>query len=248
MAGAKDRPGESGFTLLEAVVALGIVALIITSYLGIRTSALADGIEARNWRLAREIAEMHLSEVLAGAHETPPQSGVSVDLEEYPGFSYQVVIGESAITDLESSLANDLAAMDSGDSSGDARQRQEWQRNRDVLRRAEGRGMSALDYQSQVAAEEYQRKLEGKAPSEAEFEEVAVVVFFPKLNASYQGQKESFVIKTKVSTLALSGLTPDQARQIAESQGQGSSDGAAAAGTGGNGGASSGNPFAGGGK
>jgi hypothetical protein len=53
-------------------------------------------------------------------------------------------------------------------------------------------------------------------------------VFFPKLGGQHQGQQETFVIKAKVSTLALSGLTPEQARQIAEAQG-GSGDAGGAA-------------------
>ena len=212
---------DAGFTLLEAVVALAIVALVVTSYLGIRTSAVADGIEARNWRLAREIAEERLSELVAGAHETEPQSGITVDLERYPGFSYQMLIGESAISDAEAQISSDAALEDNGT---DARDRQEWQRNRDTLRKAQSRGLSATEYQDQVAAEEYQRKLEAKAPSEDEYEDVAVVVFFPKLDARYQGQRESFMIKTKASTLAISGLTPEQAQQVAEAQGQGATD------------------------
>jgi type II secretory pathway pseudopilin PulG len=259
-AGRGTGSGDGGFTLLEAVVALGIVAMVVTAYLGIRTSALADGIEARNWRLAREIAEERLSEVLAGAHETPPQSGISVSLDEkYPGFSYQIVIGESAVAEMEAGLASDAAEQDPS-----TRDRSDWQQNRDLYRKASARGLSALEYQDQTAAEEYQRQISSKAPSEDDFEEIAVVVFFPKLEARYDGQRESFVIKSKVSTLALSGLTPDQARQIAEAQGGGdpatSSSGSAGGSTGGSTGGSargsaggsaggaSGNPFAQGGK
>ncbi len=140
---------------------------------------------------------------------------------------------------MEASLNNSSAPAAEGD--GEERNRQEWQHNRDLLRKAQQHGVSATEYESQIAAEEYQRKLETKAPSESELEEIAVVVFFPKLDAQFEGQKESFVIKTKVSTLALSGLTPEQARQIAESQGQGSGDTASG------GAASGGNPFGGGG-
>ena len=213
---ARCSPGhtENGFTLLEAVIALGIVALIVTGYLSLRTSALADGIEARNWRLAREIAEEKMSELLAGAHETRPQSGVPVPLEEkFRGFSYQILIGETAINELESSIASANAEQEEG--AGD---RAQWQRNRDLFLKASARGQSYFEYQDKIAQEEEQR--EAKAPAETEFEEVAVVVFFPKLDAKYEGQKESFVIKAKVSTLALSGLTPDQAKQVAESKGQ----------------------------
>ena len=220
---APCRPTDAGFTLLEAVVALAIVAMVVTSYLGIRTSALADGLEARNWRLAREIAEERLSEIVAGAHELPPQSGIRVDLEKYKGFSYEVWIGESAIGELEAKLSSAAAETDS-----QSQDRLNWQHNVDRYRKASARGLSAMDYDSQIAAEEEQRRLQAKAPTETEFEEIAVVVFFPKLDPKYDGQQESFVIKKKVSTLALSGMTPEQAKQIAESQGEG----AAAAGNG----------------
>jgi prepilin-type N-terminal cleavage/methylation domain-containing protein len=219
----QHQPNQAGFTLLEAVVALAIVAMVVTSYLGIRTSALADGLEARNWRLAREIAEERMSEIVAGAHELPPQSGISIDLEQYKGFSYTVVIGESSIGELEADLSSAAAETDSQTS-----ERLQWQHDRDRYLKASARGLSAMDYDSQIRQEEEQRRLQSKAPSETEYEEIAVVVKFPKLDAKYEGQKEAFVIKTKVSTLALSGMTPEQAKQIADAQG----DGAAAAGSG----------------
>lgn len=240
---AGRRAEEGGFTLLEAVVALGIVAMVVTAYLGIRTSALADGIEARNWRLAREIAEERLSELVAGAHETEPQSGVSVALEKYPGFSYQIVIGESSIAEAEASLTSAAATAE----NSDERDRQDWQQKRDMFKKASDRGLTASEYESQIAQEEQERRLDNKAPSESEFEEVAVIVTFPKLDATYEGQQESFTIKTKVSTLALSGMTPEQARQIAEANGQAAGD-QAGSGAAPGGGTSGANPFAGGGK
>jgi len=224
---ATHPSAQDGFTLLEAVVALAVVAMVVIGYLGMRTSALIDGIEARNWRLARELAEERMSELIAGARETPPQSGIEEKFEQYDGFSYQIVVGESAIGELESSIASDAAEDES-----DSRNRSEWQQNRDTYRKASSRGLSALEYQDQLAAEEYQRRVDNKAPSETEFEQVAVAVFFPKLNARFDGQRESFLIKAKVSTLALSGMTPEQAKQIADAQGVGS-DAAAGGGLGG---------------
>lgn len=229
---ATNDGSQDGFMLLEALVALSIVAIVVTSYLGIRTSAVADGIEARNWRLARELAEERMSELLAGAFDTPPQSGIEVQFDRYEGFSYQIVIGESSIGELEASIASDSASEDDADIQ--ARDRNEWQENLETYRKASARGMTALEYQDQIAAEELQRRLANKAPSETEFEQVAVVVFFPKLEARHQSQRESFIIKSKISSLALSGMTPEEARQIAEAQG--STDSAAAAG---------GNPFGG---
>lgn len=220
---AGHHDSQAGFTLMEAMVALSIVAMVVTGYLGIRTAAVADGIEARNWRLARELAEERMSEVLAGAFETPPQSGIEVRFDDYQGFSYQIVIGESSIGELEASIASEGA--DEADTQ--SRDRSAWQQNLETYRKASARGMTALEYQDQIAAEEYQRRVENKVPSETEFEQVAVVVFFPKLNARYESQRESFIIKAKVSSLALSGMTPEEAGQIAAAQSPGEDGGAA---------------------
>lgn len=217
---------EAGFTLIEVVVAIGLVTLILTGFLGMRTDAVADGMEARNWRLARELAEEKLSELQAGARETPPISGQIVDLEKYHNFSYQIMIGESAIGELEAKVAEEAA-----DENREASARTEWQRNRDVYRKASSQGQNYSEYQDQVAQDDSQRELAEQVPDEKKLEDVAVAVFFPKLNAHYQGQREAFVIKAKASTLALSGLTLDQAKIVADSKGQATgSTGAAASG------------------
>lgn len=206
---------EAGFTLIEAIVAMLIVALVVIEYIGIRTTALVDATEARNWRLAREIAEEKMSELQAGARETPPQSGELVPIEKYEGFAYKIVVGESAVADLEAEVAqNDV---DAGSAAGE---RLEWQRDRESYRRAREQGLSATEYEEKLAEQDYQRQMAEKAPSETDLEEIAVVVYFPKMNADYEGQQDSLLIKAKLSTLALSGLTPTQAQTLAASKGQ----------------------------
>ncbi len=213
---------EDGFTLIEALLAMMIVALIVISFLGVRTHALIDATQARNWRLAREIAEEKMSELRAGALEVAPQSGNTISLaEKYEeGWSYKVVIGESAVADLEGELANEAGADDSGRT-----ERLEWQRNREDYRRANQKGLSYSEYQDQRAEEDYRQRMEEKAPSETDFEEVAVVVYFPKLNPDYEGQKDYLVVKAKLSTLALSGLTPEQAEAVAQAKGESTGEG-----------------------
>jgi type II secretion system protein I len=222
-----SRGGERGFTLLEVMVALAIVALVVTSYLGIRTNAVAEAIEARNWRLAREIAEEKMSELQAGAREIPPQSGEEVPMEKTPGFSYKILIGELAIGELESKAASDAA-----EENKEAGDRDQWQLDRDHYRKAAAEGKSFSDYDQQLKDQDYQRTMEEKVPDENQFEDVAVAVFFPKVNATQPGQKETFVLKAKASTLAISGLTPDQAKVRADAQGQGSGSGDNASGGG----------------
>lgn len=206
--------GQSGFTLIEAMVALGIVAMVVISFIGIRTSALVDATQARNWRLARELAEEKMSELQAGARETPPESGQSVDFEKYPDWSFKIVVGEAAVSQLESEVATSAAGDDS-----EAADRIDWQRDRSDYKRAQERGLSFSDYRDQQAEEDYRRRTEEQVPSENEFEDVAVAIYFPKLNPDYEGEKEALVIKAKLSTLALSGLTPDEAAQIADARG-----------------------------
>lgn len=237
---------QRGFTLLEALVALSIVAMIVLSFLGIRTTALTDATRARNWRLAREIAEEKLSEVQAGALENAVQSGEERRLEKFPGFSYRLVVGENAVTRLESELASSAAGEDEV-----ANDRIDWQRNREQFRKASARGLSAIDYHDKLVEEENQRLLESKAPSETDLEQLAVVVYFPKLDPDYEGQRDALLIKTRVPTLALSGMTPDEAAVVAAAKGEGAAatpGGATPGGAGGTGSANSGSSATGGAK
>ena len=215
---------EAGMLLIEALVAMVIVATVTISYIGIRTTALIDATRARNWRLAREIAEEKLSELLAGAREVPPESGNLVPIDKYEGFSYKIVLGESGVADIE----GEVAAAAAGDDSV-ANERIEWQRDRQDYRRANSRGLSAVEYDEQ-RYDDINERLAEKTPSPDEFEEVAVVVYFPKLDPEYEGQEEALLIKSRVSTLAISGLTPEQAQVIANSRGDTPAGGSAAAG------------------
>ncbi len=229
------RTGDGGFTLVEALVALGLVASVVIGYIGIRTTALIDATYARNWRLAREIAEQKMSELQAGARETPPQSGDEIDLEDFKGFSYKIVLGESAVSEAEAEIGNAAAGDDTA-----ATERVDWQRKRDDYRRASSRGLSAIEYEEQQA-EDVNQRLAEKAPSATEFEQVAVVVMFPKLDADYPDQKDSLLIKARISTLAISGMTPEQAAAMAQSMGQAGGEGGANPAGGGSGGAGSAN-------
>ena len=205
---------DGGFTLVEALVAMLIVSMVVISYIGIRTSALLDATYARNWRLAREIAEEKMSELMAGARENPPETGQTIPLDKYQGFAVKFAIGEAQVAEAESEVATGAAGEDS-----DASQRIEWQREREDYRRASSRGLSRADYE-QERADDVTQRLAEKAPSETEFEEVAVVVFFPKLEARFPDDKDALLIKARLSTLAISGMTPEQAKAIQTAKGQ----------------------------
>ncbi len=206
---------DDGFTLIEALVAMLLVSMIVISYIGIRTSALLDATQARNWRLAREIAEEKMSELMAGAREVPPESGTEMRIDRYPGFVYKFVIGEADVSSLEAEVANSSVGDDTK-----AGERLDWQRQRSNYQRANTRGQSASEYyenQQQSAAQ----RLAEKAPSATEFEEVAIAVYFPKINPKQEGDRDALLIKARLSTLAISGMTPKQAQAIATAKGQG---------------------------
>jgi len=208
------RADERGMLLIEALVAMLIVATVTIAYIGIRSTALIDATRARNWRLAREIADEKMSELQAGAHELPPESGLEVPIDKYEGFSFKIVLGESAVADAEGEVANEAAGDDT-----QAQDRVEWARNRDDYRRASERGLTAQEYEDQQL-DDINTRLAENAPSADDFEECAVIVYFPKFDPEFEGQKSILLIKSRVSTLAISGMTPDQASSLQQANGE----------------------------
>ncbi len=213
---------QAGFTLLEAMVAMAILSVVVLHFLGQRTEAMIDASEARNWRLAREFAQEYLSELEAGAREMPPENRLIHQIEKYPGFSFQFAIGESSISDVEGSLAGSYDD-DAPEGVSSRSNRLEWQRERNTLRKAKSQGQSYMEYTDSLVDEE----LEEKAPSETEFEEVAVIVYFPNVRPSEtdSNPESNFMLRRRISTMALQGLTPEQAEVVSESMGEGSAGG-----------------------
>ena len=207
---------QNGFTLLEAMVAMAILAMVVLGFLGTRTSALTDATEARNWRLARELAEEELSKLKAGAHEFPPESGRIIPFEKYPGFSLQILIGETSIASHKDALASDM----DGGHLGDGSQRLLWQRERDNLREAGQKGMSYLEHEEFMREEELRLEREDQMPSETALEDVMVVIYFPIVRLDSPEEEGNFTLKAKLSTLALEGMTPEQAERFAQSRGE----------------------------
>lgn len=209
------RADERGMLLIEALVAMVIVATVTIAYIGIRTDALVDATRARNWRLAREIAEERLSELMAGAHEIRPESDIIIPIDKYEGFSFKIVLGEAAVAEAESDVATEAAGEDAA-----ARDRAQWERDRQDYRRASERNQTRAEYEEEQL-DDINDRLNDQAPSADEFEEVAVVVYFPKLDGDFPGQQETLLIKARISTLAISGMTPDEAQTMQDAEGGG---------------------------
>ncbi len=110
--------------------------------------------------------------------------------------------------------------------------RRNFQRERDDLRRARQKGMSYFDYREQTDIEESERRdsEEDIPPSEEEFEEVAVFVFFPNVRPE-QSELGHFVLKSRISTLAIEGLTTEEAASITGEEGAADGDADSGAGS-----------------
>lgn len=207
-----DRRASAGFTLIEVMVAMTILVIVLLGFLSTRSQALADAIQARNWRLARSIAEEQLSKLQAGAHEVRPEPS-PVDVAGYPGFRFVVLVGEQAIANAEAEIDSQVAHDD-----GSHTDRRLWQRERDDLRSARQKGLNLDDYRRQQLQSETDANT---VPSEDDFEEVAVIVYFPNISLAQDvdRREETFTLKARVSTLAINGLTPQQAEGLAAQKG-----------------------------
>ncbi|MEO0479931.1 MAG: prepilin-type N-terminal cleavage/methylation domain-containing protein [Planctomycetota bacterium] len=206
---------DQGFTLIEVLVSLAILALVLTVFLNMRTNAVIDAAIARDWRIAREIAETQLSEMAAGAREFPPETGESFEHEDYPYFQVQILVGEDEISQAESDIAQTMSSIsEDGERSQD---RREWQQEREDLRRARGSGQSLDEFRQTRFDDEFEERV----PSEDEFEDVAVLVTFPNLLFDGPDVPEylHLLLRRRLSTMAIEGLTPEQAADIRAEQG-----------------------------
>lgn len=207
---------SDGFTLVEAMVAMAILSIVMLGFLGMRTTALVHATEARYTRLAREVADRLMSELKAGAREVPPDSGLELILDNLPGFSYRFLIGEAAIAEYEGQRS---AAVAASESDSYRRDRLEWQRERDDLRTARNQGKSLMELRETRALSE---TLEEKIPSETELEDVMLVVEYPDARGRAEGTGTGYLalkVRARISTMALQGLTPDEAESIAKARG-----------------------------
>jgi len=219
-----------GFTLIEALIAIAILSLVTFSMLGTRTEAITDAIEARNWLIAREHAERILSELKAGHREMPPENNAQYPI---PGFEdqqedwwYEIAIGEEFVSDIETKYAEGLDS----ETADETRERMTWQKERDDMRAADRAGKSVYDYRADQRAQQENYSTDSGSEetpiAEDEFVDVAVFVFFPNVRPRGDGSRhEYFVLKAQISTLALNGMTPEDAETISQSGGAGTTGG-----------------------
>ncbi len=91
--------GRSGFTLAEVAVTIVIVGIGLTLILqGLNASQLTAA-HTRNMRLARELNLRTLGEIASGLWWDRVETGSDGVYEDYPEFSWEVVLADESFTD-----------------------------------------------------------------------------------------------------------------------------------------------------
>lgn len=202
---------SAGFTLMEVLVALAIMAMAMLSLMGLRSSSLVEATEARNLRIASSLAAQILSEVQAGMYKAYDLKDEDQLVEGFEKFPWRILIGEGAIQEEMSFRAEEEA--DSGDENKIQKQeRLDWLQKRDLSRRARQQGVSTSEIEDQELEPD-------ESPDDKTFEEVAIIVdyFAPSKKTS----RGDFVLRGRATTLALNGLTSEQAKDQGSEGGSG---------------------------
>jgi prepilin-type N-terminal cleavage/methylation domain-containing protein len=200
-----------GFSLLEVLVAVAILAIALLSLAGLRTDSLSTATSARNLRIAQTFAKRILAQIQAGQFDAWELRGTEHQIEEIDGFSYQVFIGEGEIQEELGRIAEDQADESGKEQDQRRYEKLDWIKRRRMMReaRAKGEDPSTLDTASSEDPTE-----EDEEPDEETFEDVGVFVYY--FDPKRPDSMGVFSLRGRASTLALSGLTADEVSRSEE--------------------------------
>ncbi|MEZ5987896.1 MAG: prepilin-type N-terminal cleavage/methylation domain-containing protein [Planctomycetota bacterium] len=205
----------AGFTLVEILAALMILALALIPLMGLRMGSVETSVEARNKRIAAGIAQQVLSEIQAGLHRAWELRHERHPFEGFNGFTWEVLIGETEIQNVLSAHAEEEANVQDSDDAYRRLERWQWLEDRMNRKRASRLGVDVDQ------AEDMETEVDD-TPDEDTVEEVAVMVsYFSPLRRDGQGL---FLLRGEATTLALSGLTSEQAKELSKGAEDGGQD------------------------
>ena len=99
----ENRQNCAGFTLLEVMIAVAVMAIALVSLYGSQSMGLSYAIEARFYSVAASLAETKMAELQSGVTGSAQVSG---DFgEKYPGYTWQISIDEVALREIVASAA-----------------------------------------------------------------------------------------------------------------------------------------------
>lgn len=209
---------ESGFTLLEVLVAMAVLAIATMTLTGMRTTSVMAAAEARNGRIAREIATRVLSEIEAGVLRAYELRGQRQTVEGMEDFEWKLVIGDAEIQEAETEIHESAASSGSEDDQRRL-ERQQWLNRRSEIERArsENKELDELD-NDELEVDD--------SPDEDTIEEIAVFVYWTKMISKNEDDTQGvFRLRGQASTLSLSGLTSEQAEARSDGEDSSSDDG-----------------------
>lgn len=98
-------PGSDGFTLLEVLIAIAVLAVTLTVIFGSQSQSLSLATEARFYTRAAFLLEEKMAELESGlieAHSSEGDFG-----ERYPGYQWKLEASEIAIGDIVEGVSSD---------------------------------------------------------------------------------------------------------------------------------------------
>ena len=195
--------GSAGFTLMEVLVALAIMAMAMLSLIGLRSESLVQATEARNLRVAAALSTQILSEVQAGMYRAYDLEDEDQIVEGFEKFPWRILVGEAAIQEELSFRAEEEA--DTGDQDKiDRKERMDWLQRRSLSRQSRQEGISTSELEEQQLEPD-------ESPDDQTFEEIAIIVDY--FAPSKKGDRGDFLLRGRATTLALNGMTTEQAEE-----------------------------------
>lgn len=95
MKNSVKRKKNSGFSLLEVIIAVAILAIVVVGILEIRGNCLAQTIRAGGIQTANMLAERIIADIRLS--QEPPEEVEDETLEEYEGYPYSVSVEEETL-------------------------------------------------------------------------------------------------------------------------------------------------------
>ncbi|HHI78530.1 MAG TPA: prepilin-type N-terminal cleavage/methylation domain-containing protein [Planctomycetes bacterium] len=206
------KRGDEGFSLLEVLVAVAILAVALLSLAGLRTDSLVTATSARNLRIAQTFAKRILAQVQSGQFDAWELRGTEHQIEEIDGFSYRIFIGEGEIQEELSRIAEDQADETGSEQDQRRYEKLDWIKRRRMMREARDRGEDTSTLDTATTEEPTD---EDEEPDEETYEDIGVFVYY--FDPKKPGDLGVFSLRGRASTLALSGLTPDEVSKSSES-------------------------------
>lgn len=109
--GDRIRPSCRGFTLLEVMVALGIMAIVLVSVYRLQSQTITMNVESRFYTQAPLLARAVLTR-LEQSKERELMSDQGDFGREFPGYQWKITVAEAPSEALGAELSRDMKRID----------------------------------------------------------------------------------------------------------------------------------------